>query len=55
MNEQTNFDIDYEHMDDLPLLNRIEWNHAQLETNNSISDQVNMQTVLSIIKSLHAH
>ena len=33
MKEQANIDndIDYEHMDDLPLLDHIEWNHLQTE------------------------
>ena len=33
MNEQANIinDIDYEHMDDLPLSDHIEWNHFQAE------------------------
>lgn len=33
MNEPANIeiDIDYEHMDDLPLTDHIEWNHLQVE------------------------
>jgi hypothetical protein len=31
MNEQTDNDIDYEHLDDLPLADHIEWSHYQAE------------------------
>ncbi|MCF6252447.1 MAG: hypothetical protein L3J75_14450 [Methylococcaceae bacterium] len=31
MNEPTEIDIDYEHIDDLPLSDHIEWNHFQIE------------------------
>ena len=31
MNALIDVDIDYEHMDDLPLSDRIEWNHIKFE------------------------
>ncbi len=31
MLEKTEYDIDYEHLDDLPLHEHVEWNHLQCE------------------------
>jgi len=55
MNEQSNIDIDYEHMDDLPLLDRIEWSHAQLDSDNSASDQITKLTAMSVDIELNTH
>ena len=45
MTEKTNtdndidYDIDYEHMDDLPLSDHIEWNHLQAKKTATDDDE----------------
>ncbi len=46
MNALIDVDIDYEHMDDLPLSDRIEWNHIKFEkvVPDDWDDQIESQT-----------
>ncbi len=53
MTDLENLDIDYEHMDDLPLLDRIEWNHAEPEEIiPETTNQLTQNSIQLIMKSL---